>query len=107
MTQREVEEITTLKRKRILYTCDRCGKESVVSLQNCFICGKDVCVDCYRYLPDDSKMWHEYEHCCCNECWDAGKDRIAKMDASEDIFRQIFEREINSWKRDVIGVTDG
>jgi len=103
MATREIEEITTIKRKNIVYICDICGSEDLCSLEICFICGRDVCSKCCRYMPENKKLWHEYEHCCCNECWDTGKDRRHIMDVAESIFRSMFEREIAMWKKDVEG----
>lgn len=107
MATREVEETTTVKRKIIVYICDECGAEDFCSLETCFICGRDVCSKCCRYMPENKKLWHEYEHCCCNGCWDAGKDRIAKMDAAEELFRTLFENEIFMWKQDMKGHLHG
>lgn len=104
MTTREIEEITTVKRKRFVYICDRCGAEDDCSLETCFICGKDVCSKCCRYIPENKKMWHEYEHCCCNVCWNKGKGRRVTMDTAEDNFRRMFENEIFMWKEDMKGV---
>lgn len=101
MTTREIEEITTVKRKKFVYICDICGGEDDLELENCFICGRDVCDKCRRYMPINPKMWHEHEHCCCDHCWDAGKERIAAMDAAEEAFRTLFENEIFMWKQDV------
>ena len=101
MATREIEEVTTVRRKNLVYICDICGSEDECSLETCFICGRDICSKCSRYMPNNRMLWHDYEHCCCNVCWDAGKKRIAKMDAAENIFRRMFENEIFMWKKDV------
>lgn len=103
MTTREIEEVTTVRRNKIVYICDRCGSEDLCSLETCFICGNDVCSKCRRYMPENKKMWHEYEHCCCNDCWDAGNAYRNAMDVEEYKFRKMFEKEILMWKKDAKG----
>jgi len=100
MASREFEEVTTVKRKRILYTCDLCKRDELYTIQECFICGREVCGDCYIYMHDLKKMWHEYEHCCCKECWKAGSAHIDAMDKKEHEFVQMFRKEIADWKRE-------
>lgn len=101
MATRETDEIATVKRKKFVYICDICGSEDDLTLEKCCICGKDVCDKCCRYMPVNTKMWHEQESCCCNNCWDAGKERIGRMDAAEEVFRTMFENEISMWKEDM------
>ena len=103
MSKRELEEVTTIKRMKTVCTCDLCGRGGLCTVHECFICGRDICSECYIYMPDDEKMWHEYEHCCCKECWEAGNVHRNAMDVEEYKFRQMFESEIAEWKHDVIG----
>ena len=103
MTVREVEEKTTITRKRIMYTCDICGYENYIGLPKCFICCKDVCDHCRVYTPDyKHKLWHGDE-CYCKECWNAGKERMEILDAAEKIFRELVDREFAVWRRDISG----
>lgn len=61
------------------YTCDLCGKEAIGSryrnaLQECCICGKEVCRDCR--IGFDSFGYKGYSgdrpyHRACKNCWDS------------------------------------
>lgn len=101
MTTREIEESVTMTRKKTIYTCDGCGKDTVVSLSKCCICGKDFCPDCCVYMHDDSKIWHEDRFWCCYDCWKIGRQHIDAMNLKEEEFKAMFEEEIAEWKRDV------
>ena len=103
MPVEEVEETVTIKRKRLVYTCDGCGRKTVVSLYKCFICGKEFCSDCYRYIPDDHKIWHGDNQWCCNSCWNIGKDSIEYLNGIEHGFKAMVEEELRGWKKLVSG----
>jgi len=60
------------------------------------VCGKDACLDC-----NNLKWWHKYSDWCCKTCWEAGKERRRILDAAEDIFMEIVDREFVVWRRDV------
>ena len=98
MAIREIEEKTTLTRKRVMYTCDICGYESFLTLPKCFICGKDICDNCWVYMHDSGyKLWGD-NNWCCKGCWDAGKDWREYLDIVENDFNKTVEEQISDWK---------
>ena len=98
MTVREIEEKTTITRKRIRYTCDICGLESFRILPKCFICGKDICENCWVYMPDSGyKLW-EGNNWCCKGCWDAGKDWREHLYVLNDDFNRAIEEQMSDWR---------
>lgn len=98
MTQREVEEKTTLTRKITVYICDICGDEHKVALNNCFICGREVCAKHIVYMPDNDMWWHDYEAWCCDECWSIGEKHRTFLDEEERKFREVVASNIALWK---------
>ena len=101
MAIKEIEEVVTLKRKRTVYICDQCGKESCVSLHKCFICGVDICGDCGLFLVDRFRVWSNNASWCCKKCWKHGESRIRFLDAEEDKFMKIVDLEVGVWKKEV------
>ena len=101
MAIREVEEIVELKRKRTVYICDRCGKESSVPLRKCFICGDDVCGNCGVLLIDRRRNWTSGSYWCCNRCWKIGAKHRRFLDAEEDKFLETVKAEIDAWETEV------
>lgn len=98
MTVREIEEKTTITRKRIRYTCDICGLESFLILPKCFICGKDICENCWVYMPDSGyKLW-EGNNWCCKDCWEAGKDWREYLYVLNDDFNRAIEEQMSDWR---------
>ena len=98
MTVREIEEKTTITRKRIRYTCDICGLESFLILPKCFICGKDICENCWVYMPDFGyKLW-EGNNWCCKDCWEAGKDWREYLYVLNDDFNRAIEEQMSDWR---------
>jgi len=95
---REIEEKTTLTRKRIMYKCDICGYESFLALPKCFICGKDICANCCVYMPDSGYRFWSTANWCCKGCWDSGKDCIEYLYVLETDFNKAVEEQMSDWR---------
>lgn len=84
-------------------TCDICGNDydSRANIKRCMVCGGDVCLGCAVQIHRNSKWWHDYSDWCCEICWKAGKEQRKTLDAAEDIFRGIVDRELGVWRHNV------
>lgn len=98
MATKEVEEKTTLTRKTTVYICDICGDENCIGLQKCFICDREICSHCRVYMPDSKMWWHDYNYCCCSECWSIGEECRRYLDEKENNFREVVASEVDLWK---------
>lgn len=73
MGQREVTETV----KRLVPTCDVCGKDSPTTYQrSCFVCGRACCYRCLlgKQLAGDNTKLLELFVNACRECDAADKD---------------------------------
>lgn len=103
MSTKETVKRHYYKRREIIITCDICGSEhdSRANIKRCMVCGKDACLSCVVPISRDSKWWHNYDDWCCEICWTAGKERRKILDAAEEIFRKLVDREMTEWKIDI------
>lgn len=102
MTTKETVERHYYNKRKIVITCDICGRDytSRTDIKRCMVCGKDVCLGCVVNIGRNPKMWHDYDRWCCKICWAAGKDRREILGAAEEVFTKVIEEQFAIWRHD-------
>lgn len=84
--------------KKIIYTCDLCGKESTQSYTKCPICGKDICVDCSVSSCFATK--DDFPDFFCKKCWIVKGEFLDQIKKLEIKFDKEYSEICNFWKRE-------